>query len=104
MEWLNELKVGDQVCYQNFWHGYQFETITKITQTGQIKTDKGNTFKKGISNRGYSNSLHLVPITQIILDAVRRGKLYRELRDFKTGKFSLDQLERIAIILGEENK
>jgi hypothetical protein len=99
--WLDGLKVGDEVCYHTRYHGYVFETIEKITPTKQIKT-KNHTFKNGYCRTGtWDAGLTLQPITQKVLDTARKSHLYGEIKNTKFEILSLDQLERISIIIKE---
>jgi hypothetical protein len=99
-DWLDDLKVGDKVCYHSRYRGYEFETIDKITPTKQIKT-KRYTFKNGYCRLDSWDGLHLEPITQKILDTVRAKKLLGEIKELRLEKLSLEQLERVYAIIHE---
>lgn len=106
-EWLKSLKEGDQVAYDNSRLGtkrYVITTVKKITPKGMIRTDDGYLF----NSDGYYRSsdfweagLHLEPVTEEILDSIKRKKLIQEFETIKFNQLTNDQLEKILKIVSE---
>lgn len=98
-DWLDLLRVGDQVCYYDRYHGYVFETILKITPTKQIKT-RQHTFKDGChKGSGWTASVYIQPITKQILDEVNRLHLVSEIKKTQFEKMGLEDLKKIVAVI-----
>jgi hypothetical protein len=102
-EWLESLKVGDEVAVEawNGWHS--IEKVTKITKT-QIVTNLGR-YKRGSGltvGGSIWHSSEIVPVTDQIRKRVRKSIIISKLRQLDFTRMTLDQLERIQAIIKNE--
>lgn len=102
-EWLNSLKVGDEVAYNVNRYGgtphYIFTKIIKITPTGQIVTDTGHRFRKG-KNTGAG--IHIEPITPAIQQQRKDARVLYELQTTSWQSVPPNKRDRIYAILMED--
>jgi hypothetical protein len=96
------LKVGDKVCYESRWRGYEIDEIVKITPTKQIKTQENRTFKNGYCKIDSWESYRLEPVTEEVTNRIRLSGLRSDISNTDFSKCSLETLEQIAKVLGIE--
>jgi hypothetical protein len=98
-DWLNSLKVGDEVCYSTRWNGYIITKIAKITPTGQIKTEDGRTFKGGWCRVNTWESYFLREVTEKVRDSILASKLIGHMKSVDWYKVPLDKLKLVYKVL-----
>lgn len=105
--WVKTLKEGDEVAYNIGRYGKErwvIGRVKKITTTGKIRIDDGTLFdEKGEhrSGTGWNRIYRTIqPVTQEILDSIRREKILYDLSHVKFEKLPLEKLEEIMKILG----
>jgi hypothetical protein len=108
-KFLDSLNEGDKVAVRVYGNHGTIHTVTKVTRitpTGIIKTADGNAFKGGQMRPqvAWDRTKYLFPVTQEILDEIKRRHLESKVSGLKTNTLTLDQLERIAAILGEHQE
>lgn len=108
-EWLDNLKVGDKVAMDLGSFGFRNWTITeitKITPTRRMETKNG--YK--LSNNGYemgkkdawTPSRKIVPLTEDILNEIKKKKLLSNIDNTDFKSLSIDKLEKIYKIIETE--
>jgi hypothetical protein len=104
-EWLESLKVGDEVAIKLPHHGYSIDKITIITKT-QIITKFSRYRKKDGRSIGSADWFirNIEPVTDIIRNTVARSSLAIKLKKQSFADLTLDQLERIQAIIDEVKK
>jgi hypothetical protein len=100
--WLDSLKVGDKVCYESRWGGYEIDEIVKITPKKQIKTKKNKTFRNGYYRVDSWGSYRLEPVTEEVTNHLRLSELRSKISNTGFSKCSIEKLEEIAKVLGIE--
>lgn len=111
-EWLDSLKVGDEVAMDVGSYGfrrYSIATVTKITPTRRISTSNNLTFNADGSSYGrrdsWSSRTYLEPVTDKILEHNFRSSFIGTLKSFKFEELTTEQLRSIeSIIKKETNK
>lgn len=103
-QWLDSLKVGDEVCYYNRWSGYKITRIEKITPTRQIKTECGLAFKRGYHRVDAWNGYALQPATDEVRNDIRKRHIVFKLSNANWTYFQLEQLEQIYAIVTDQNQ
>ena len=101
-KWLNNLKVGDEICYDtalNFEH-FIIAKITKITPTRRFVLSNGDR----MDNEGYSRispwqTIHIEEITTEIKIGIKRRKLINKFQSFDFNKITYDKLIEIDQII-----
>lgn len=106
VEPVYDFKEGDRVAY--FYRGELVgaRTITKITPTGVIRTNKTDSFRQGsgqlISGEAYHHG-HIQPFTDELRNQLTHMRASNLLNKYDFGKLSLAKLRAImAIIDGGE--
>lgn len=104
-EWLESLKVGDEVASDLVLGVHCIEKIEKITKT-KIVTNKGRYRRRtGITVGGSIWHLSKIePITEQIRDEVKKRRICAILSKQNFAELSLDKLERIQAIIREVEK
>jgi len=107
--WIASLKEGDKVAVKNGSIGfryYEILEIIRITPTGRITTSDGTKF----DNRGremgkkdtWSISLDIEPITEEVVESMRRRKILQAISSTNFKELSLESLDAIYEILNKE--
>ena len=118
LDWLNELKVGDQVVrISTMWGSYDktydVYTIEKITPTGRINLDRHGYVldQKTGRIRGNNSSEQFVPMTKEMLDEVENynkvltiNKILNDVNIFSQDKDKIDTLYKVLIDLDLKDK
>ena len=118
LDWLNELKVGDQVVrISTMWGSYDktydVYTIEKITPTGRINLDRHGYVldQKTGRIRGNNSSDQFVPMTKEMLDEVENynkvltiNKILNDVNIFSQDKDKIDTLYKVLIDLDLKDK
>ena len=102
-EWLKSLRVGDKVCYKYGLYGkdFTFTTVKNITKGGRIRLNCDTLLDlDGKVRRSYGFSIKIYPITQEVLDSIKKSKMVNKLYRFDFNSLSLEQLEQIYSIIG----
>jgi hypothetical protein len=104
-EWLESLKVGDEVAIDLPHHGYSIEKITNVTKT-QICTKFSRYRKKDGRSIGSADwfARNIEPVTDRIRNMVARSSLAIKLKKQSFSALTLDQLQRIQEIINEVEK
>lgn len=104
-QWLDSLKIGDEVYCT--WGG-RIEKVTHITKTRQIDVGS-HRYKNGehtIKESRYGTTHHIKPVTQEVLDKIEQRELASEVHSKLYGNaiFSLplNKLKAIKQILEEK--
>jgi hypothetical protein len=101
--WLKELKVGDKVainCGSYGYADYRISTVEKITPTGRIQANNTVFDHTGYTmGSSYGGRDNLEPITDDILNFIKRKSLYYKLKNVEWNKLPLDKMEAVAKIL-----
>jgi len=106
-EWLKELKVGDEVVYDDGGHyskRYNVITVNKITPTGIIKTSDGKSWSNEGGERGsyrdpWRGTIRLQPYTDEIKEYITRQKAIVYLGHANFEELPTDKLIEITGII-----
>ena len=106
-EWLESLKIGDEVAVDTGRHGYKNYEIIKIeriTPTRRISLEgRSWKFDSNGRERGKVNSWTprkcIKPVTQDIRDSIRKKYIISRIESVKWETVSLDKLEKILEII-----
>jgi hypothetical protein len=105
-EWLKTLKAGDCVCYRDTYTGYKKILIKKILSSGKIRLMNDDlTDKFGyVKGQGWGSGYSINPITSEINDFFLKKNLLNVISHYNMDNKTIDQLERILLILTEPVK
>jgi hypothetical protein len=104
-QWLDNLKVGDEVCYRVgsiSFKNYVIKTIDKITPTRRFKIDDlqfdssgremGNTDK-------WQTTKELLPVTDEVRNAILKDKILSKISGFNFKTLNIEELKQIYTII-----
>jgi hypothetical protein len=102
--WIDSLKVGDEVVFSSRYRRYELVKITKITPTRK-KIELSN--NRVLGSDGYEKgdawgAGSITPITQQILDSIKRKNLLMQIENFNFRELSIEKLEQVLIIMKTE--
>lgn len=104
-EWLRCLNIGDTVAFNIGRYGhdrYVIDKVNKITSGGKIKTRLGYEFNKyGVCKVDQWHSFFLQPVTDEIMEQIKREKLLKLITEANFSNLTTNQLEKIAFIMQE---
>lgn len=102
-DWLLNLKVGDNVAYDIGKHGaaaWTIDIIERITPARKIKTKRGLTFDAGgCCKLDADTSYELHPVTEDVLESIKRHKLLIEIEKINFKEVETGKLKRILKLL-----
>ncbi|MEK5358191.1 hypothetical protein [Paenibacillus sp. FSL L8-0709] len=103
-EWLDSLKVGNEVLISGKYGGgylYFIGTIERITPTREIKIG-ALVFKNG--SEGERSLIKIEPVTQEVRENIKHKELSRFLIDYRFENLPLNALEEISNILDKAER
>ena len=103
-EWLKSLRVGDEVAIDEGRYGVRWtiKSVKKVTPKGQFRVGHYLFNQHGACSQGAWDHWQIVPVTDEIIEWVRRDRVLSEVRNFSFASLTTDQLEQIwAVIKGE---
>lgn len=106
-EWLSSLKVGDKVAYDTGRYGatmWEVDAIEKITPKRNMVTGKGYSFNSdGICRVDSRNFYNLKPITDDVIEWIKRRNLLNKIQKIKFDTLSNDKLEQLYKLISQWN-
>jgi len=99
-EWLDSLKVGDEVAILEGSYGVTIAHVSSRTPTGWIRVGNEE-FNSDGSIRGKDAHKGLYPVTEKHHRVVILRRIHNAIDRRVLEKLSLDQLQRISIIINE---
>ena len=103
-EWLDNLKVDDDVCYEygTFVTNYKICKVKRITPKRTfVLYDDLRFDKSGRLRLDSWHSCQIEPITDEIRIKIHRQKLLRKIKDFDAEKLSYEDLKKVEQIIKE---
>jgi len=98
-DFLNGLKVGDEVCYSNIYHGIQIANVTRITPKRMFRLSNGTAVNKDGSIRG-DKYFFIREVTDKDRKAVIRRQMFGYVkRNLEVSNLNDDDLKQIYEIV-----